>query len=192
MAISAALKTLLQKHRVKFKAQRHAVVYTAQEIAAAEHVPGAQWAKCVLIRTNTGFWLAVLPATHLIDLSALKRGLGVSKIALASEADIRRTFPDVEIGAMSAFGNLYQVPVVVDLALADCSEIVCNAGTHTDTISVTYRDFEELVKPRVAAFGQHVGRPKSKAKARPPASKRSPRPPASGSKPPRKTAKRSR
>jgi len=44
--------------------------------------------------------------------------------------------------------------VVVDRALTEDQTIYFQAGTHTDTISLRYADFERLVKPAVADFGR--------------------------------------
>ena len=51
---------------------------------------------------------------------------------------------------MPPFGNLYNLPVFVDKALAEDETIFFQAGTHTDTMSMKYADFERLVKPTVA------------------------------------------
>ena len=165
MAISSQLKSFLTKHKVKYKSVKHPTAYTAQEIAAAQHVPGKQLAKCVLVKSDKGLHLAVLPAIHRVAFDKLKKLLRAKKVSLASEADIKQTFPDVEVGAMSVFGNLYEVPVIVDKTLAESAEIVCNAGTHTETVKLRYRDFGRLAKPKVGAFGLHVaktGKPKKK------------------------------
>ena len=70
---------------------------------------------------------------------------------------------------MSPFGNLYGVPVVVDRVLGESAEIVCNAGSHTDTLKMRYQDFARLVKPKVGAFGKHIsGTPKRKRVGRKP------------------------
>ena len=106
MAISAKLKEFLAAHRIRYTTQKHPVAYTAQEIAAALHVPGRRLAKCVLVKTDRGFSLAVLPASRLIDFKRLQKALGAKKLRLAKEADIKQAFPDIEIGAMSPFGNL--------------------------------------------------------------------------------------
>jgi len=164
MAISARLRTFLAQQKVKFKTQKHPVAYTAQEIAAAEHVPGKQLAKCVLIVTNKGPYLAVLPAIHLVDLKKLKSLLRATQLSIGKEADIRTLFPDVEVGAMSVFGNLYDVPVVVDKDLTEAAEIVCNAGTHAETLKLRYRDFAKAVKPKVGSFGLHVAKAKKRKK----------------------------
>jgi Ala-tRNA(Pro) deacylase len=53
---------------------------------------------------------------------------------------------------MPPFGNLYGVPVYVDPVLAAEKMIFFQAGTHLDTMCVTYADFARVVKPQVAAF----------------------------------------
>ena len=176
MAISEKLKAFLHAATVKYTAAKHPVVYTAQEIAAAQHVPGRQLAKCVLVKTDRGPVLAVLPAVALIDLKRLKTLLGTKTLSIAKESDIKERFPDVEVGAMSPFGHLYDVPVVVDRVLGESEEIVYNAGSHTDTIKMRYRDFAALVKAKVGDFGQYPGpapkRARPTAKPKPRAKKR--------------------
>jgi Ala-tRNA(Pro) deacylase len=154
MAVSERLKAFLQGSNVKFTAAKHPTVYTAQEIAASQHVPGRQLAKCVLVNTNDGPVLAVLPAIYLVDLKKLKGVLGAKTATIGKEADIKQRFPDIEVGAMSPFGNLYQVAVIVDQSLSASDQIVFNAGSHTDTIKMSYRDFAGLVRPKSGAFSQ--------------------------------------
>lgn len=165
MAIAARLKAFLAQHRIRYTTQKHPTAYTAQEIAAALHVSGKQLAKCVVVNTDKGVVLAVLPAASLIDFAKLKKVLRAKKLELAHESDIKRAFPDVEIGAMSVFGNLYNVPVVVDKALAASEQIACNAGSHTKTITLRYKDFEKTAKPKFGAFSLPAGKAaKKKAK----------------------------
>lgn len=153
MAIPSRLAELLSANKVSYHTQKHQTAYTAQEIAAASHVPGRQLAKCVFVMSDRGPALAVLPAVVRVDFTKLKTILKAKKVRLASEADIKQAFPDVEVGAMPPFGNLYNVPTLVDQALSSCQEIVCNAGSHTETISLPYRDFERLAHPVVGSFG---------------------------------------
>jgi len=174
MAVSAKLQAFLQAAKVKYTVAKHPVVYTAQEIAAAQHIPGRQLAKCVLVKTDRGPVLAVLPAVHLIDLKKLKAVLGTPTLSIAKEADINAQFPDVEVGAMSPFGNLYQVPIVVDRTLEAAGDIVFNAGSHTETIKMRYQDFARLATPKVGGFGQSISGPKTAkpAGAKPKAARR--------------------
>lgn len=166
MAISGRLKTHLDSLKARYTTASHPTAYTAQEIAAALHVPGRQLAKSVLVKTDKGLLLAVLPAAHLIDFKKLKALLHAKTASIAKESDIKLLFPDVEVGAMSPFGNLYQVPVVVDHSLEAQEQITFNAGTHTQTVTMRFGDFAADVKPTLGAFAQVTGRPKTAAKKR--------------------------
>ena len=61
-------------------------------------------------------------------------------------------FPDCEIGAMPPFGNLYELEVYVDTALAEQPHIVFQAGSHVETIRMAYQDFATLVQPKIVDF----------------------------------------
>jgi Ala-tRNA(Pro) deacylase len=74
----------------------------------------------------------------------------VDDVELAREEDFAKLFPGCELGAEPPFGNLYNLPVYVDISLREDAEIVFNAGTHTETIRMAYADFEAIVKPIVA------------------------------------------
>ncbi len=162
MSVSAKLKAFLNEHGIKHRVQKHPAAYTAQEIAAAQHVSGKRLAKCVAIITDQGLRLAVLPAVQLVDFPKLKKLLKVKRVTLAREADIKKAFPDIEVGAMSAFGNLYGIPTAIDDSLAD-GEFVCNAGTHTETIALRYDDFTRAAKPMIGRFSMAI-----KTKTQPP------------------------
>lgn len=167
MAISQKLKSFLDASKAKYTVAKHPVVYTAQEIAAAQHVPGRQLAKSVLVKTDQGIALAVLPAIALIDFKKLKAALKTKSVSIGKEADIKVAFPDVEVGAMSPFGNLYGVPVVIDKTLSLAQDIVFNAGSHTETIKMRYADFAKLVKAKSGNFSQPFpsAKPAKKGKA---------------------------
>jgi Ala-tRNA(Pro) deacylase len=100
--------------------------------------------------------MLALPAPHRADLNKAAVALGAREVRLAHEEEFAAAFPDCEVGAMPPFGNLYDLPVYVDNALAEDETIIFSAGTHTDTISMKYADFERLVKPTVAAFARQV------------------------------------
>lgn len=156
MAISATLKKFLTAQKVKYKSLKHETAYTAQEMAAAQHVPGKQVAKCVLVKTNKGYCLAVLPAIHLINFTQLKKVAKVSKASLASEKEIAQVMPGIQVGAAPPFGNLFNIPTVVDKALADDQEIVFSGGSHTDSVKIKYADLVRVARPTVGVFGKHI------------------------------------
>lgn len=154
MAVAKMLKEYLNKNKIKYEAKKHAEVYTAQEIAHAQHVPGKFLAKSVVVKVDDKMVIFVMPSNLLIDMPRLKKLTGAKVLRLATEEEFGNLFPGCEIGAMPPFGNLYNVPVCVDKSLTADEFIVFNAGTHKDTVKIKYKDFEKLVKPKVAEFAQ--------------------------------------
>jgi Ala-tRNA(Pro) deacylase len=153
MAIPASVSAYLEQHGVSFSVVEHPVAFTAQEEAAATHVPGREWAKAVLCMVDDQPTLAVVPADRLVDLDRFREICGATSVRLATEAELRPLYSDCEVGAMPPLGPLYKQPVVVDTSLTSDPEIVFNGGSHHEAIRMRYRDFEKLVKPRVASFG---------------------------------------
>ena len=72
--------------------------------------------------------------------------------SLDAEKEFKPLFPDCAVGAMPPFGKLYGVPTYVDKSLSQEEYIVFEAGTHTDAIKLSYRDYEKIAKPRVEEF----------------------------------------
>ena len=143
------LENHLREHGVVFGVQEHPTAYTAQKIAASEHVPGRMFAKVVMAITEGDLIMLVLTASSMVDVAKVAEVLG-KQARLASEGELASAFPDCEAGAMPPFGSLYDVPVYVDRALMRNERIVFQAGTHTVTMSVAYADFERLARPTVA------------------------------------------
>ena len=127
----------------------HPIAYTAQDVAAVEHVSGKVVAKVVVAMANAQPVMLVVPANLRIDLDKAKRNLKVPDLRLASEQEFAGLFADCEVGAMPPFGNLFGLPVYVDRSLTADPEIIFQAGTHTDTVKMRYSDFQRLVKPEV-------------------------------------------
>lgn len=156
MAIYKRLKEYLDENKVRYQVAGHPEVYTAQEIAAALHVPGKELAKVVMIKTGDRFIMTVLPASWRIEFSKLKDVLGTKDLRLATEDEFKDLFPDCEVGAMPPFGNLYGVDVYVDKSLSEDEEIVFQGGNHIESIKMKYKDYASLVKPVIAEFGVHL------------------------------------
>ncbi|MDZ7338800.1 MAG: YbaK/EbsC family protein [candidate division KSB1 bacterium] len=149
-----ALKEFLDRHKVKYTTINHSTAYTAQEIAAAAHVPGKELAKTVVVKLDGKMALAVLPASQRIDFDLLKELAGAGKVELASEREFKELFPECEVGAMPPFGNLYGMEVYAARALSEDAEIAFNAGSHTQLIRLAYKDFARLVQPKIGDFAR--------------------------------------
>jgi Ala-tRNA(Pro) deacylase len=138
----------LNEHKVRYEILHHPEAVTAQRIAQAEHIKGRHHAKVVILKSGEQHLMTVLPADHQIDLEKVGKVIGKTA-SLGKEQEFKSLFPDCAIGAMPPFGNLYGLPTYVDSHLAQQDYIVFEAGTHTDAIKISYRDYEKIVKPQV-------------------------------------------
>lgn len=146
------LKELLDHHGVRYETIVHLPAYTAQGIAAMTHISGKELAKTVIVKVDGSLVMAVLPASHRIDMRLLQAATGASSVALATEAEFKDAFPGCETGAMPPFGSLYKLPVLVDETVTHDEEIVFNAGSHTELVRLAYEDFARLEPAKVLKF----------------------------------------
>jgi len=163
MTGTTAIHEFLRAAHVPYSVLPHRPAFSAQEGAAAAHVPGRDWAKVVVCIVNGEPVQAVLAAPSIVNLDRLLDLAGGTNIRLAQQEELARLYPGCEPGTMPPFGPLYGQPVFVDVALALEPEIVFNAGTPGEAIAMRWADFASVVSPIVGQFAQPpsavVGRP---------------------------------
>jgi Ala-tRNA(Pro) deacylase len=147
------LLAFLDDNQVKYVVICHSRAFTTQEVAAATHIPGKELAKAVIVEIDGEIAMAVLPGSQKVDVELLREAVGADQVSLARESEFKDRFPECDLGAMPPFGNLYGLPVYVADSLTDDEEIAFNAGSHTELVKMSYRDFERLAQPRVMHFG---------------------------------------
>ncbi len=146
------IKDFLDNKNIKYLTIKHSTAYTSQEIAASSHIPGKEMAKTVIVKIDGEMAMVVLPASIQIDFDLLKNATGKKNVKLATEDEFKDKFPGCDIGAMPPFGNLYEMEVYMAKSLTEEKEIAFNAGSHTELIKMAYKDFEQVVKPKVIIF----------------------------------------
>jgi len=152
MVTHQRLQSYLDSHKIPYQVVNHSIAYTAREAADSLHIPANTFAKVVVIKAEGRYLMAVLPSTWKVDLKRLEEVLECPYVRLATEDELAILFPDCEIGSMPPFGNLYGTPVYVDATLTQDEEIVFDAGSHVGAIKMRYKDFADLVRPKVAEF----------------------------------------
>lgn len=150
------LREFLDSHAVRYFVVSHSAAYTAQEIAAAAHVPGKELAKSVIVTIVGKMAMVVLPASRQLDFELLRELTGTRDVELADEKEFSGLFPECEPGAMPPFGNLYGMDVYVSEELEDDDEIAFNAGAHTELLRLSYESYKRLVHPIVAKLSLGV------------------------------------
>ena len=157
MAVSHRLLRLLVTSRVEYELVPHREAFTAQEVAQASHVAGGRLVKVVVVRCDGHrFLMAALPASCHLDLDLFARLSAEGTVVLASEREIRRLFPDCEVGAMPPFGALYDLPLLVDPCLLEHEDIIFQAGNHHELVRMEAKDYMRIAQPFAAVGCMHA------------------------------------
>ncbi|MEK7704140.1 MAG: YbaK/EbsC family protein [Myxococcota bacterium] len=156
MSISPTIKSYLRKKGIDFDVVQHPRTYTSMQTAAAAHIPGDRVAKTVVLHSDEGYALAVVPSTHRVALNEVQATLHTG-YDLASEDEAAELFVDCDCGAWPPLGQAYGVSTVVDSTLVDQPEVFFEAGDHMDLIHVSSRQFKKLMRhAKFARISAHV------------------------------------
>jgi Ala-tRNA(Pro) deacylase len=157
MSIPKNVREYLENNHVSYWRKIHPLAYTAQELAQVDRVPGREIAKTVVLKADGRFVMAILPADLDINMELLKAELRCKHLVLASEQEFGPLFPNCELGAMPPFGGLFGMPVYCDRTLASRREIEFNGGAHTETLRMSFQEFELLERPVILDFAERLG-----------------------------------
>ena len=156
MSLSVDLRYYLENHSKLYEIVPHPRAVTSMRKAEAAHIAGDQMAKTVVIGDDGGYWLAVIPATHRLRFSKLRKELG-HNVGLATEDELQELFRDCEVGAIPPFGSPFGLKVLVDERLLNKDDVYCECGDHTELLHLNGEDFRDLMADAVAGdFSQHV------------------------------------
>ena len=150
------LQSYLDEMGVNYRVCHHDMAYTASQLAEREHVPGLQVIKPVVVRADGQFVMCALPASHKIDLDALRDQLQAKEVALADEAKLAELFPGCELGAEPPIGRLWGMTTLMDESLTADDRVLFQAGTHTDAVTMTLAEYRRVAQPEIAYFGRHL------------------------------------
>ncbi len=148
MAVNERLQRVFDQTWSSYAVLPHTEAYTAPEVAQSARVRGWQLAKVVVVRDGAGKdFMVVLPATRNFDFHMLHEVTGRTGMHLEDERELRRLFPDCEVGAMPPFGPLYGMPMYVDPCLLREGDIFFQAGNHHEVVLMRCEEYEQIARP---------------------------------------------
>ncbi|MBI5467075.1 MAG: YbaK/EbsC family protein [Candidatus Kerfeldbacteria bacterium] len=149
MPIPAKVTKHLDANKVKYDVVPHKTVFTVYDLAQTLKIKMNGIIKTLLVKADKEYVLTVLPAHVRLDLVALKKTLKAKVVRLAKEKEMQLQFK-VKPGAMTPFGSLHKVAVVMDTSLAKAEKVLLGAGTFTESLRMKMKDYVKLEKPTVA------------------------------------------
>jgi Ala-tRNA(Pro) deacylase len=160
MTIPSSVASYLDREQVRYDAIAHVHTVDSSHTAEAAHVPGGQFAKCVLLEDDAGYLMAVIPATHRLDLGAVHRQCNRT-LGLATEPELAKLFVGCEPGAVPPLGKAFGIDSIVDESLLDREDIYFESGDHRVVVHVSGGDFEKLMADAPRGRFSHRAEPES-------------------------------
>lgn len=150
------LQSFLDQLDATYRVSHHDSAYTAQELAMAEHIPGKQVIKPVIVQADGQFVMCALPACYRVDLEELKQQIPARQVSLVDEAKLPDVFPDCELGAEPPVGRIYGLVTLMDESLTADDHVTFQAGTHHDSVTMSLAEYRRVAQPEIAHFARHV------------------------------------
>src|SRR5918999_6600384 len=146
----AVVAQFLQEAGIDHDVIEHAPTFSSIAEAQAVQDDPRHGAKTLALHDRDGWRIAVLPASHRLDLDRARRLLGAtSHLRLATEQEMAEAFPAFDVGAMPPVGPMLPLPEVVDVRLLYRDHVICPGGDHSHAIRMDPRDLVRLAEPRV-------------------------------------------
>jgi len=143
MTIAPTLKNYLDRN-VSYDVVTHDPTLSSLRTAEASHIPGGMLAKGIVLRTDGGYLLAVLPASRRIQLSELRALIG-DDVELADEQEVASLFEDCAVGAVPPVGKCYGLDVIVDDSIERQPEVYLEGGDHKTLVHMSQAQFAQLM-----------------------------------------------
>ncbi len=151
--VFARLEQRLNDAQIPFRVLRHEPVYTSEEAARIRGVPLASGAKALVCKADDQFLMFVLPADRRLANRQVRSDHGFRKLRFATQQEVLE-ITGLLPGSIPPFGSLFGLPTWCDERLADQPQINFNAGDHAISISMTYADYQQVERPRIAALAE--------------------------------------
>jgi Ala-tRNA(Pro) deacylase len=141
----------LDQRGVRHDIVDHEQTFSAAEEAEASGVPPDHAAKTMVLRDGDQYRLAVIPASHRLDLRKVRALFEASQhLRLASEPEMEADFASFDVGALPPLGPMLPATEVLDGRLLDHDRILCAGGDHRHSVLVDPRDLARISDARVA------------------------------------------
>lgn len=155
MAVAITVQQYLEDRGVDYEVLTHVHTVSASRTAQKSHVPGDRVAKAVVLKADADYLVAVLPASHHVDLGQLGGWLGRT-VGLATESETSELFPDCALGAVPPVAGAYGVEAILDDSLTRQSDVYFEGGDHSSLVHVSADQFRDLMAgARRGVFSTH-------------------------------------
>jgi len=147
----AEIVQYLDGQHVPFELIEHGPAAGAISEAHLAQRPQESAAKTIVLHDGDSYVIVAISAVDRLDLHKLRELLGATRrLRLASEEEIARDFPTLDVGAVPPFGPMVPAAEVLDRALLEQDRVLCPAGDHRHSVLVDPHDIVRVTSAQVA------------------------------------------
>ena len=162
----------LESSGVKHDLLEHRKVYTAIDAANTMKKKFDEVAKSLLVKADKDYYVVLLPADNNLDMDKLKKvvakdqGKDIKVVKIPGEK-LAREVLKIKKDAMTAFGSLYKLPVIMEKKLEKTKKAVFASSSFNHSVEMAAKDFVKLENAVLGTFGikkkiKNLPKPKKK------------------------------
>ena len=139
--LSAKLVKYLEKSGIDHEILEHRTVYTAFDAAATMKKKMNEIAKALYVKADKDYYVVILPADQNLDFKKLAKCISQTtakpiKVVKIPGEKIMLNALKMKKGALTAFGKLHKLPVVVEKNLSKAKKVTFSSGSFNHSIEM--------------------------------------------------------
>lgn len=153
-AVYAAIIAKIERAGINnYDKYEHEPVYTSEDAAKIRDTSYEQGAKALVMYGDKKPLMVVVSGASKVDMKALKQFANIRDLRMATPEEVKK-LTSLPIGAIPPFGSLFDLPTYVDEKLGENQQIAFNAGLHTKSIKMAYKDWLKAENPLNGTFSK--------------------------------------
>jgi len=144
MAIAESLEEYLASRHIAYEVFTHPKTSTAMQTVNKANIPADRMVKCVVLEDDAGYVMAVVPASHRVDLGKIRAAMN-RRLGLAMEDEFSEMLNDCTVGAVPPVGQAYGMATIIADELSDQPDIYLEGGDHQALVHLTGGQFNALM-----------------------------------------------
>lgn len=142
---------LLKKSNASFRMIDHPPTRTAQEAAKVAGSKPEEVAKSLVLMADKKPILVIVAGDRRIEFRMLKKLKNIKDLRMANSEEVI-SHTGCPIGSVPPFGQLFNLPIVIDSAIKAMEEVVFSPGTNLQSIRMKAKDFLGILQGEILNF----------------------------------------
>jgi len=150
----AKIKEWLRSNSIDFREVHHEPAKTSEESAKARGEDLSIGGKALVLKIDNSFGIFIFNAAKKLNSSAVKKHFSAKKLRFATKEELMELTGLVP-GSVPPFGKpILDLKLFVDKSIANNEKIAFNAGSLTDSIIMSTKDYLQIAKPKMFSFSK--------------------------------------